>query len=39
LVITHVGRFLTPQEAVTRASARYPGPIDHAAPGVTFNVG
>ncbi|MCP2246047.1 MBL fold metallo-hydrolase [Lentzea aerocolonigenes] len=39
LIITHVGRFLTPQEAVTRASARYPGPIEHAAPGVTFSVG
>jgi ribonuclease BN (tRNA processing enzyme) len=39
LVVTHVGRFLTPQEAVTRASARYAGQIDHAAPGTTFRIG
>lgn len=39
LIITHVGRFLTPQEAVTRASARFGGSVDYAAPGTTFRVG
>lgn len=39
LVVTHVGRFLSPQEAVARASARYAGQVDHAAPGTTFTVG
>lgn len=39
LIVTHVGRFLTPQEAVARASARFNGPVDHAAPGVTFSIG
>ncbi|MFJ8386521.1 MBL fold metallo-hydrolase [Streptomyces sp. NPDC094438] len=39
LIVTHVGRFLTPQEAVARASARYDGPVDHAAPGAIFSIG
>ncbi|WP_019355093.1 MBL fold metallo-hydrolase [Streptomyces sp. AA1529] len=39
LIVTHVGRSLTPQQAVTRASARFTGPVDHAAPGATFPVG
>ncbi|MFJ5985636.1 MBL fold metallo-hydrolase [Lentzea sp. NPDC092896] len=39
LVVTHVGRFLAPQEAVARASARYAGQVDYAAPGTTFRVG
>lgn len=39
LIVTHVGRFLTPQEAVARASARFDGPVDYAAPGATFTVG
>ncbi|MEU3189610.1 MBL fold metallo-hydrolase [Streptomyces sp. NPDC006992] len=39
LIVTHVGRSLTPQEAVTRASDRFAGPVDHAAPGATFPVG
>ncbi|MDX8147775.1 MBL fold metallo-hydrolase [Lentzea sp. BCCO 10_0061] len=39
LVVTHVGRFLTSQEAVARASARYTGQVDYAAPGTTFRVG
>lgn len=30
LIVTHVGRFLTPQEAVTRASTRYDGPVSYA---------
>jgi ribonuclease BN (tRNA processing enzyme) len=36
LIVTHVGRSLTPQQAVARASARFDGPIDYAAPGATF---
>ena len=39
LIVTRVGRFLTPQEAVTRASARYGGEVDYATPGTTFTVG
>ncbi|MFI8392370.1 MBL fold metallo-hydrolase [Streptomyces sp. NPDC085540] len=39
LIVTHVGRFLTPQQAVARASARFNGPVDCAAPGVTFSIG
>lgn len=39
LVVTHVGRFLTPQQAVARASTRFDGPIEYAAPGATFSVG
>ncbi|MGW2248726.1 MBL fold metallo-hydrolase [Kitasatospora sp. NPDC001660] len=39
LIVTHVGRFLTPQQAVARASTRFDGPIDHAAPGSTFEIG
>lgn len=39
LIVTHVGRFLTPPQAVARASARFDGPVDHAAPGATFSIG
>jgi ribonuclease BN (tRNA processing enzyme) len=39
LLVTHVGRFLTPQEAVTRAATRYTGRVDHATPGATFTAG
>ncbi|WSQ14629.1 MBL fold metallo-hydrolase [Streptomyces sp. NBC_01231] len=39
LIVTHVGRFLTPQQAVARASARFDGPVDYAAPGTTFTIG
>ncbi|MGI5201990.1 MBL fold metallo-hydrolase [Spirillospora sp. CA-108201] len=39
LVVTHVGRSLMPREAVARASTRFDGPIDFAAPGTTFSVG
>ncbi|GAA2260916.1 MULTISPECIES: MBL fold metallo-hydrolase [Kitasatospora] len=39
LIVTHVGRFLTPQQAVARASARFNGPTDYAAPGATFEIG
>ncbi|MEV0245658.1 MBL fold metallo-hydrolase [Nocardia sp. NPDC050712] len=38
LVLTHVSRFLTPQDAVARARARYRGPIAYAAPGRSFAV-
>lgn len=39
LLVTHVGRFLTPQQAVARASARFGGPVDYAAPCTTFSIG
>ncbi|MFD4986791.1 MBL fold metallo-hydrolase [Streptomyces sp. NPDC058374] len=39
LVVTHVGRSLTPREAVARASTRYAGPVEHAFPGAVFTVG
>ncbi|MFE9404214.1 MBL fold metallo-hydrolase [Streptomyces sp. NPDC006530] len=39
LIVTHVGRFLTPQQAVSRASARFDGPVDYAAPDTTFPIG
>jgi ribonuclease BN (tRNA processing enzyme) len=39
LVVTHVGRFLTPQQAVERASAHFDGPTEYAAPGATFEIG
>ncbi|MDQ0792847.1 MBL fold metallo-hydrolase [Streptomyces sp. B1I3] len=38
LVVTHVGRSLTPGDAVARASARFDGPVDHASPGAVFRV-
>ncbi|WP_106398078.1 MBL fold metallo-hydrolase [Actinocorallia populi] len=38
LIVTHVGPFLTPRQAVSRASTRFDGPIDYAAPGTTFPV-
>lgn len=39
LVVTHVGRFLTPEQAVDRASRRFAGPVEYAAPGARFTVG
>ncbi|GGR89958.1 MBL fold metallo-hydrolase [Streptomyces aureoverticillatus] len=39
LIVTHVGRFLTPRQAVARASARFGGPVEHADPGATFTIG
>ncbi|GLY84489.1 hypothetical protein [Actinoallomurus iriomotensis] len=39
LIVTHVGPFLTPRQAVARAAARFTGPVDYAAPGTTFPVG
>ncbi|MFG2091503.1 MULTISPECIES: MBL fold metallo-hydrolase [unclassified Spirillospora] len=39
LIVTHVGRSLTPRQAVAAASTRFEGPIDYAAPGAGFPVG
>ncbi|MFF8382359.1 MBL fold metallo-hydrolase [Streptomyces kanasensis] len=39
LVVTHVGRSLTPRQAVERAATRFDGPVAHADPGATFPVG
>lgn len=39
LIITHIGRFLTPQQAVARASAHCDGPTDYAVPGAAFEIG
>jgi ribonuclease BN (tRNA processing enzyme) len=39
LIVTHVGPFLTPHEAVRRAATRFDGRIDHAAPGAIFPIG
>ncbi|QHC22941.1 MBL fold metallo-hydrolase [Streptomyces sp. GS7] len=39
LIVTHVGRFLTPEQAVARASARFDGPVEHAAAGAVFSIG
>jgi ribonuclease BN (tRNA processing enzyme) len=36
LIVTHVGHFLAPQQAVARTSARFGGPVDQAAPDATF---
>ncbi|MFB6613845.1 MBL fold metallo-hydrolase [Streptomyces sp. NPDC085524] len=38
LVVTHVGPSLTPEQAVSRAAARYRGPVEYAAPGAVFVV-
>ncbi|GHF15127.1 MBL fold metallo-hydrolase [Amycolatopsis deserti] len=38
LILTHVGPFLTPGEAVTRAAARFDGPVAYAAPGAVFHL-
>ncbi|WP_405977714.1 MBL fold metallo-hydrolase [Streptomyces sp. NBC_00158] len=38
LVVTHVGRALTPARAVARAAARFSGPVDHADPGAVFPI-
>lgn len=39
LIVTHVGPFLTPEEAVARAATRYESRIDYAAPGTSFTIG
>ncbi|MFD8751474.1 MBL fold metallo-hydrolase [Kitasatospora sp. NPDC059577] len=38
LLVTHVGRAMTPAEAVGRAAARFAGPVAHADPGAVFPV-
>ncbi|MEU4118703.1 MBL fold metallo-hydrolase [Kitasatospora sp. NPDC028055] len=38
LVVTHVGRALTPAEAVARAASRFAGPVGHADPGAVLTV-
>ncbi|WP_372345358.1 MBL fold metallo-hydrolase [Streptomyces sp. KL116D] len=38
LVVTHVGRAVAPGDAVTRAGARFAGPVAYAAPGAVFPV-
>ncbi|MEU5812132.1 MBL fold metallo-hydrolase [Streptomyces sp. NPDC047718] len=38
LIVTHVGRSLTPQAALARAATRYNGPIDYATPGLTIHI-
>ncbi|ANZ40005.1 MBL fold metallo-hydrolase [Lentzea guizhouensis] len=39
LVLTHVGRSMTPQQAVDRAKRCYAGPVEHAAPGAVLTAG
>ncbi|MFD0275438.1 MBL fold metallo-hydrolase [Kitasatospora sp. NPDC127111] len=39
LVVTHLGRALTPASAVARAAERFGGPVAYAAPGAVFQVG
>jgi ribonuclease BN (tRNA processing enzyme) len=39
LIVTHVGPFLTPDEALTRAATQFDGPVDYAAPGGRFVIG
>ncbi|WP_431682840.1 MBL fold metallo-hydrolase [Kitasatospora sp. KL5] len=38
LVVTHVGRHTTPQQAVDLAATRYDGPIRHADPGAVLTL-
>ncbi|MEU6674590.1 MBL fold metallo-hydrolase [Streptomyces sp. NPDC046925] len=39
LIVTHVGRSLTPEQAVAGAATRFEGPVVHAAPGAVFSIG
>lgn len=39
LIVTHVGPFLTPEQAATRASTRFDGPVQYTAPGASFEIG
>ncbi|GAA0955466.1 MBL fold metallo-hydrolase [Actinocorallia libanotica] len=39
LIVTHVGPFLTPRQALSRAATRFDGPLGYAAPGTAFTVG
>jgi ribonuclease BN (tRNA processing enzyme) len=38
LIVTHVGRSLTPQQAAARAATRFAGPVEYAVPGATYTV-
>ncbi|ROO84091.1 ribonuclease BN (tRNA processing enzyme) [Actinocorallia herbida] len=38
LVVTHVSRFVDPEDAVVRAAGRFEGPVAYAAPGTVFDV-
>ncbi|AXB46401.1 MBL fold metallo-hydrolase [Amycolatopsis albispora] len=38
LVVTHVGPFVTPEDAVARAVTRFPGPVEYADPGRSFTI-
>ncbi|WP_428951690.1 MBL fold metallo-hydrolase [Streptomyces sp. cg35] len=38
LIVTHVGRAVSPGDAVTRAGSRFTGPVAYAAPGAVFPV-
>ncbi|MFJ8625740.1 MBL fold metallo-hydrolase [Kitasatospora sp. NPDC093550] len=38
LLVTHVGRAMTPADAVRRASGHFAGPVAHAEPGAAFTV-
>ncbi|MFJ3876645.1 MBL fold metallo-hydrolase [Streptomyces sp. NPDC090077] len=38
LIVTHVGRALTPAGAVARAASRFAGPVAHADPGTAFPI-
>jgi ribonuclease BN (tRNA processing enzyme) len=38
LVVTHVGRAVTPRGAVVRAAAHFAGPVEYADPGAAFTV-
>ncbi|WP_346958286.1 MBL fold metallo-hydrolase [uncultured Arthrobacter sp.] len=39
LIVTHVGRFLSPYEATRRAQTEYAGHIEYASPGAVFTIG
>lgn len=36
LIVTHVGRSLTPAEAAARAATRFGGPVEYAVPGASY---
>jgi ribonuclease BN (tRNA processing enzyme) len=38
LLVTHVGRFVTPAQALARAATRFAGPLDYATPGSVVTV-
>jgi ribonuclease BN (tRNA processing enzyme) len=38
LILTHIGRSLTPSSAAARAANSFPGPIEHASPGTSYLV-